>query len=415
MLNRVLNPYEPERLSGKGLTPPAIEAMNLGGWLGSLTLLLAALFLWWAFTAPIDEGVPVQGSVTTVGNRKIIQHPQGGVVSRINVVEGQRVRAGDVLLEINPLNSQANLEAAQLQVINLLASESRLRSERVDAPRIRWAQEFKLFGQDARVAEAKSVQSKLFESRADEYTTTLRTKRKQLALLKTDATNAAKLAAEGLLPRIEANNLAREALRSEAELSQLVNTRRSKIDAELSDILAQKEAVQAKVASLSFERDQFDVRAPVDGYVSGLRVNTLGGVITPAQTLMEIVPDDGALLVQAMVPTREIGKVFEGMDAHLRFVGFAEKNTPVVAGRVVLVGADKVAPDKVVDPHLLDMQRAEYYLVRLEITDDLNAKLPGKTLHPGMPVDVIFKGGERSFMSYLLKPLSDQLARSFLN
>ena len=222
------------------------------------------------------------------------------------------------------------------------------------------------------------------------------------------------MATEGLLPKLDANNMEREALRQEAELSQLVNARLSKIDSDLSEILGLKEGVQAKVQSLSFDRAQYDVRSPVDGVVSSLRVNTLGGVVTPAQTLMEIVPSSLDYIVEAKVPIHLIGKVSVGMPANLRFIAFDPGTTPVVFGEVTLVGADKVASDKVADPRP-ENNRAEFYLVRIAIKDDLLVKLKGKPLQPGMPVDVIFKSGERSFMSYLLKPLTDQLSKSFLN
>jgi protease secretion system membrane fusion protein len=165
---------------------------------------------------------------------------------------------------------------------------------------------------------------------------------------------------------------------------------------------------------LSFDRAQYDVRSPVDGIVSNLRVNTLGGVVTPAQMLMDIVPKSLEYIVEAKVPTHLIGKITVGMPADLRFMAFDPRTTPVVLGEVTLVGADKVASDKVVESRP-DSMRADFYLVRIAIRDDVGAKLQGKALQPGMPVDVIFKSGERPFLSYLLKPLSDELSKSFLN
>jgi protease secretion system membrane fusion protein len=330
------------------------------------------------------------------------------------VVEGQAVKQGELLVQLNPLSSDANLATSTLQLINLIASESRLRSERADLPAIKWSAEIDRMAKDSRVMEAKLVQSKLFEARRNEYQTSLRTKKAQLVLLVSDVKNAQAMAKEGLLPKLDANNMEREALRQEGELSQLVNARLSKIDSDLSEILGLKEGVQAKVQSLSFDRAQYDVRSPVDGVVSSLRVNTLGGVLTPAQTLMEIVPKSQEYIVEAKVPTHLIGKIHTGMPANLRFMAFNPRTTPVVFGEVILVGADKVASDKVTDLHPENM-RSEFYLVRIAIKDDLAAKLEGKPLQPGMPVDVIFKSGERSFTSYLLKPLTDQLSKSFLN
>ena len=368
----------------------------------------------WSVKAPIDEGASVEGSVTTLGNRKSVQHTLGGVVSKILVTEGQAVREGELLVQLNPLSSDANLATSTLQLINLMASESRLRSERSELPAIQWPSAVERMGSDPRMLEAKRVQGKLFEARRDEYQTSLRTKKAQLQLLLADVKNAQAMAKEGLLPKMDANNMEREALRQEGELSQLVNARLSKIDSDLSEILGLKEGIQAKVQSLSFDRAQYDVRSPVDGIVSNLRVNTLGGVVTPAQMLMDIVPKSLEYIVEAKVPTHLIGKITVGMPADLRFMAFDPRTTPVVLGEVTLVGADKVASDKVVESRP-DSMRADFYLVRIAIRDDVGAKLQGKPLQPGMPVDVIFKSGERPFLSYLLKPLSDQLSKSFLN
>jgi len=414
MMDRLLNAYRAEDLTKRDLTPPVSESIQLGSVLSWGVLAFFLFFAVWSMYSPIDEGAAVEGSVSAVGNRKTIQHTLGGVVSKILVAEGKAVKEGELLVQLNPLSSDANLATTTLQLINLLASESRLRSERADLPAIEWLSEVQRMAKDPRMLEAKQVQSKLFEARRNEYQTSLRTKKRQLELLISDVKNAQSMAKEGLLPKLDANNMEREALRQEGELSLLVNARLSKIDSDLSEILGLKEGVQAKVQSLSFDRAQYDVRSPVDGVVSSLRVNTLGGVVTPAQTLMEIVPSSLDYIVEAKVPTHLIGKVHVGMPANLRFMAFDPQTTPVVFGEVTLVGADKVASDKVTDPRP-ENARAEFYLVRIAIKDDLHEKLKGKPLQPGMPVDVIFKSGERSFMSYLLKPLTDQLSKSFLN
>lgn len=414
MIDRFLNAYRPQDLTQRDLTPPVAESIRLGSVLNWGVLLFFIAFAVWSVKAPIDEGASVEGSVTTLGNRKSVQHTLGGVVSKILVTEGQAVREGELLVQLNPLSSDANLATSTLQLINLMASESRLRSERSELPAIQWPSAVERMGNDPRMLEAKRVQGKLFEARRDEYQTSLRTKKAQLQLLMADVKNAQAMAKEGLLPKMDANNMEREALRQEGELSQLVNARLSKIDSDLSEILGLKEGIQAKVQSLSFDRAQYDVRSPVDGIVSNLRVNTLGGVVTPAQMLMDIVPKSLEYIVEAKVPTHLIGKITVGMPADLRFMAFDPRTTPVVLGEVTLVGADKVASDKVVESRP-DSMRADFYLVRIAIRDDVGAKLQGKALQPGMPVDVIFKSGERPFLSYLLKPLSDELSKSFLN
>ena len=151
------------------------------------------------------------------------------------------------------------------------------------------------------------------------------------------------------------------------------------------------------------------------GKVGVVLVTSGPGATNAVTGLLDALMDSIPLVcLTGQVPTHLIGKIKTGMPANLRFMAFNPRTTPVVFGEVILVGADKVASDKVTDPHPENM-RSEFYLVRIAIKDDLETKLEGKPLQPGMPVDVIFKSGERSFTSYMLKPLTDQLAKSFLN
>lgn len=442
------NPYDPDQLERDGIKPIRIEESQSKRVFAWITVTTFALFMGWALFAPLDAGVAVNGTVVVMGNRKAVQHPAGGVVTELRVREGDMVRQGDVLLKINPLNTEANLAGAELDYINALASESRLQAERAGAPGISWLAELQVYGADARVVEAKALQTKLFQSRRSEYNDQQRIyqeqlvglqaqlrelqnvmgiRKEQLAVLNEEASSNRDLANEGFIPRSKANEV--ERARSEM-LSSLANTTaeiakvqsnigatrlqltqhqasfRKDADTQLADVQKNRKAGKGKVDALQFDLNLTEIRAPVSGSVVGLKVNTVGGVITSGQVLMEIVPREGRLIVEAEVQPQYIDKVHVGLEADMRFSAFNLNTTPVIPGRVILVGADKLTGTPPAKP-------AEYYLAQVETTSEGLRRLGDKVVQPGMPVEVIVKTGERSFFSYLIKPISDRFARSF--
>lgn len=447
-LTKGWNPYDPARLPRRsdGLEPVVIEETSVRRTTVWLILVTFLAFIVWSTTAPLDGGVVMTGSVVVAGNRKAIQHPTGGVVQEIRVQEGTVVKQGDVVVKINPLNTEANLTSAELQYINLLATESRLLAERLGSE-IKWRPELNRFGSnDPRVAEAKLIQSQLFASRKSELDSQQRIlreqmsgyeaqsrslvkviaeKKSQLGLSAQEAKNIGQLAKEGYVPESQANaalraqsslesemaNLQAEVSRNNAalastqlQMSQQRSTFMKEVESQLSEAQKNREAYLSRMQSLTFDRSLTEVRAPASGAVVGLKVNTVGGVITAGQILMEIVPKETSLIVEAQVPITSIDKVAMGLDTDLRFSAFNQRTTPVVPGVVKLVGADKLmAPNG----------GAEYYLAQVEVTPEGLKLLEKHRIQPGMPVEVIVKTGERSFMTYLLKPLTDRFARSF--
>ena len=162
--------------------------------------------------------------------------------------------------------------------------------------------------------------------------------------------------------------------------------------------------MSSRLDSAKFDRDLAEVKAPVGGSIVGLKVFTVGGVITSGQILMEVVPKDETLIVQAKIPATIIDKVRVGMPTDMRFTAFNQATTPVIPGIMTVVGADKEPGSN---------PSEEYYLGQVETTKEGLELLGSLKVQPGMPVDVVIKAGERSFMSYLLKPLSDKTARAF--
>jgi protease secretion system membrane fusion protein len=442
------NPYDPARLPRRddGLEPVVIEESSVRRTTVRLILVSFLAFIGWSTTAPLDGGVVMTGTVVVAGNRKAVQHPTGGVLQEIRVQEGAVVKQGDVVLKINPLNTEANLTSVELQYINLLATESRLLAERMGTE-IAWRPELNRFGaRDPRAAEAKMIQGQLYASRKSELESQQRIlreqlasyeaqsrslvkviaeKRSQLGLSAQEAKNIGQLAKEGYVPESQSNaalraqsglesemaNLQAEVSRNNAamastqlQMSQQRSAFMKDVETQLSEAQKNREAYLTRMQSLTFDRSLTEVRAPASGAVVGLKVNTVGGVITAGQVLMEIVPEETRLIIEAQVPTVSIDKVSKGLETDLRFSAFNQRTTPVVPGVVKLVGADKLmAPNG----------GAEYYLAQVEVTADGLKLLDKHRIQPGMPVEVIVKTGERSFMSYLLKPLTDRFARSF--
>ena len=443
------NPYDPKRLKPRhdGIEPIVIEESRVRRSSVWIVIFAFVAFAAWSVSAPLDAGVVMTGSVTVSGNRKSVQPPGGGVVQALLVKEGSVVRQGDVVLKVNPLNSEANLTSAELQYINLLATESRLMTERMGESEIRWRPELNRFGaKDPRVAEAKMIQQQLFASRRNELESQQRIlreqllgqqaqakslvkviaeKKSQMSLAAQESRNIGQLAKEGYVPESQANaalraqsalesemaNLQAEVSRTDSsiastqlQMAQQKSAFMREVDNQLSEAQKNREAYLSRMQSLSFDRSMTEVRAPVSGTVVGLKVNTVGGVVSVGQVLMEIVPEDSKLIIEAQVPLASIDKVAVGLQTDLRFSAFNQITTPVVPGVVKLVGADKLtAPSG----------GTEYYLAQVEVTTEGLKLLDKHRIQPGMPVEVIVKTGERSFMAYLLKPLTDRLARSF--
>lgn len=430
---RSWNPYDPSQLDSRKLQPVQVEESQIRKSAARWFFMLLAVFMVWAFWAPLDQGVNISGNVVVTGYRKAVQHASGGVVQEILVREGDHVRQGDVLVKINPLNTEANLSNAELQYINLLVTESRLRAERLNKPKVEWVKELNNWGDDERVKEAKQIQLELFASRKADMgnqlsglhaqvqgiLSAIESRKIQLGTLTEELKSNMKLAEEGFVPRAQANNTLRTKVdlesalataqadlgKTRAQIAQLQTATIKDIDRELSETQKNREAFQTRFEAAKFDKTQTEIKAPVSGTVVGLKVFTNGGVISGGQVLMEVVPEGGTLQVEAQVPTTLIDKVHPGLLADMRFTAFNQSTTPVVPGRVKLVGADKQPPK--------EGQQGEYYLAYIETTAEGHAMLGKLKIQPGMPVDVVVKTGERSFVSYLLKPITDKLSKAF--
>lgn len=403
---RSWNPYHPEVVKTRPLEAVIVEESKIRKKMARVFLVAFGLFMIWASFAPIDTGVNAVGTVMVSGYRKQLQHPTGGVVQAILVKEGDQVEEGDILIRVNPLKAEADLTAAQLQYIGALVAEARLMAERRGGNKIIWPKELNVIASDPRVAEAKIAQEKLFETRYKEFGVALVARRAQVLSLTEEAKNNAELAKEGFVSKSQSNQVERTKIEAEMALNALQASYYKDIDTQLIEIQRNKDALKARLDAVAYERDLTAIRAPVAGTVVGLKVNTIGGTISSGQVLAEVVPKEAILMVDAQVPPLLIDKVKTGSFADMRFSSFNASVTPTVPGMVKYISADR-------RPNETATVDDDYYLAQIEATPEGMSKLGSLKIQPGMPVDVIFKTGERTFLSYLFKPLTDKLAKGF--
>lgn len=436
-------------MSNQSVIPGDIDALSrqfdegrhlrLGGW---LVLLGFGGFLLWGLLAPLDKGVPVSGSVVVAGNRKAVQHPSGGVVSQIQVHEGDRVRAGQVLLLMDTVDSRTQRDALRSQQLSNAAQRARLQAERDGLQAIAFPALLQARREEPEVMSLMLLQQQLFTSRRAALQSELAAiaesiagsqamlegirqsyarKQRQKAMLQEQLSGMRKLAAQGYVARnrlldLEGQyaqidgqasedtgnigRLGRQILELKLRAIQRREEYQKEVSSQLAEVRMKLDELDNRLAKAEADLGHTQVKAPVAGTVVGLSVFTEGGVIGAGQQLMEIVPSDRGLQVEARIPVELIDKVQVGLPVELLFSAFNQSTTPRVEGEVTLVGADRLTDEK---------SGAPYYSVRAKVSEAGLQRLNGLEIRPGMPVEGFIRTGERSMMNYLFKPLTDRL------
>jgi protease secretion system membrane fusion protein len=374
-------------------------------------------FLLWTALAPLDEGVAAQASVSIETRRKTIQHLSGGVVHQVLVKEGQWVKEGEVLVELDESVSKANYQAVRQNYMGQRATESRLLAELQGLPAITFHPDLVKASSDPLVQQHMQTQRELFKSRrASNVASTLGISamlenRQMQAGLQAQQLNAIKdLAAEGYAPR----NQVLQMEQAQAELRAVVadlNASQSRVRQEylkevstqLADVRREVQSGQEKLIAVTEDLARTQLRSPVEGQVVGLTLGSTGGVVTPGQRLMDIVPKGESLMVDAKIPPHVIDKVYAGEAVEVRFSTFANSPQLVLDGRLMSVSSDVITEQTA-------MGNMSYYLARIEITPQGILQLGKRVMQPGMPAEVLIKTGERSVLTYLMHPLTKRLA-----
>lgn len=404
-------------------------------------------FLIWALVAPLDAGVVANATVNVTNARKTVQHLTGGTVSAILVREGDKVRAGQELARLDPTQAIAEQGALSSQYIVAKTVEDRLVAERDGADTVTFTSELlERFGGDPRLMEAVALQQRLFQTRrkallgeisilhenlngAEEQLKGLRqvqgTRARQASLLEQELEGVRSLAAEGYIPRNRMLELERSASELNGALAQNVadigRTRnqiaelklrilqreqdfQKEVESQLTDIQRETTSLAERLRSVDYQVDNTVIRSPIDGIVLGLNIATVGGVIQPGAPIMDVVPDKEPLQVDAQVPVQAIDKMVPGLPVDIAFPAFNHAQTPNIPGRVLTVAADRLVDEASKQP---------YYLAQVEVTAEGMKLLGPNNIRAGMPATVTIKTGERSLMSYLMKPLLSRVGNAF--
>jgi len=437
----------PEHSGARAPAHSASESIRRHILVGSI--LVAALIFGlggWAATAQISGALIAPGSLVVDSNVKKVQHPTGGVVGEIFARDGDHVKAGDILVRLDVTVTRANLAIVTKGLTELYARKARLAAERDGADSVAVPRELADNLDDLGVKEAMASERRLFDLRRqarlgqkdqlqqrvgqlNEQISGLAAqqdaKDKETALINQELAGVRDLWAKNLVQLNRLTSLERDAAKIEGEHGQLIAAAAEakgkisetqlqiiQIDQDLSSDVAKElretdskigEYVERKVTAED-QLKRTDIRAPQDGIVFQSTANTVGGVVTAGDPVMLIVPESDNLLVEVKVDPKDIDQVQFDQPVVLRFSAFNARTTPELNGKVVRIAADTTTDQRT---------GQSYYLVRISMTVDEIKRLGDVKLTPGMPVEAFIQTGERTMLSYLVKPLHDQLMRSF--
>ena len=400
----------------------------------------------WAGTAEIAGAVIAPGSLVVDSNVKKVQHPTGGVVGELLVRDGDQVKSGDLLVRLDETVTRANLAIVLKSLDELAARQARLEAERDDDERLIFPEDLSARVGDPAVVRILAGERRLFELRraaragqkaqlnerilqneelirgTEEQVVA---KTSEITLINQELEGVRELFRKNLIPITRVTALERDAARLRGERGALVSSiaqvkgkitetplqiiqidqeLRSEVSKELAEIRAKvSEFVEKRVAAEDHLK-RIDIRAPQDGRVHQLTVHTVGGVISAGEAIMLVVPGGDVLTVEARIAPHDIDQIRVGQKAVLRFSAFNQHTTPEINGEVGRVSADITQDLKT---------GTGFYTVRIMLPDSEIARLGGAKLVPGMPVEAFVQTGERTAISYLVKPVADQLMRAW--
>ncbi|GJE18489.1 HlyD family type I secretion periplasmic adaptor subunit [Methylobacterium marchantiae] len=446
-------------LSPTGLSPTGLAAptqpratargsirRHLAAAIGIGALLVVGVGGWATFTM-ISGAVIAPGQLMVESDVKKVQHPTGGVVGELRVREGARVKAGDILIRLDETQTRANLDIILKALDEFAARRARDEAERDGASEIAFPPDLLARkDKDPSVAHLVDSETRLFQARVagrngqkaqlrervsqlgeeiKGLTEQAAAKERETALIGTELKGVRELYAKNLVPLSRVTALERDGARLQGERGQLVASTasakgkiteielqifqidqdmRTETGKELAEIRGRwSEYVEKRIAAED-QLKRIDMRAPQDGTVHQLTVHTIGGLVVPSEPAMLIVPEADKLIVEVRIQPQDIDNVRLNQRAVLRFPAFNQRVTPEIDGIVSRVSADVSQDPKT---------GMSYYTARIRLPEDQVARLGAVQLQPGMPVEAYMQLGDRSVLSYLTKPLTDQIAKAW--
>ncbi|MGD9882469.1 MAG: HlyD family type I secretion periplasmic adaptor subunit [Geminicoccaceae bacterium] len=400
----------------------------------------------WSATTELSGAIIAPGALVVDSNVKKVQHPTGGVVGELNVRDGSEVRGGDIVIRLDGTITRANLAVISRTMDELTANQARLKAEQDGLERVKFPGELLARKSEPSVAGLIEEESRLFEVRVKArqgqkaqlgeriaqlteqiqgMMDQIKAKERETELIGKELKGTRELWQKNLIPINRLTALERDAARLDGErgtlVSSIAQTRgkiseielqiiqidqdlRTQVGKELADIRGKLAELAEKRVAAEDQLKRIDIRAPQDGVVHQLTIHTVGGVANAAEPLMVIVPKADGLTVEAKIAPQDIDQVRIGQRAVLRFSAFNQRTTPEIDGTVSLVSADVTKDEKT---------GATYYTVRIVPAAEEIARLGGLKLLPGMPVESFIQTGDRTVISYLTKPLGDQIAKAW--
>lgn len=432
------------------IAPPSTSRRSIRRHLLAGTLVAGALIAsvaGWAGTAKLAGAVIANGVVVVDSEVKKVQHPSGGIVGELRVRNGQSVRAGEVVVRLDETQTKANLAVFTKSLDELYARQARLEAEKNSSESIQFpAALIAREPSDFEVAHALTGERKLFALRVearngekaqlrervqqlkkqvDGLSEQAEAKDHEITLIEEELKGVLELWNKHLIAFTRVTSLKRDVARLGGERGQLIASKaeaggkiaevelqiiqvdqdaRSKVAEELSEVRAKISELSERKIAAEDQLKHIDIRAPQPGRVHELGVHTVGGVITPGETIMLIVPDNDALSVQVKVSPNDIDELRPEQPALLRFSAFNLRTTPELNGAVSWIAADQTEDQRTGNA---------YYTVRIALPDAEVARLHGLKIIPGMPVEAFIQTESRTMLSYLIKPLVDQVKRAF--
>jgi HlyD family secretion protein/epimerase transport system membrane fusion protein len=410
-------------------------------WSGyGILFLFFGVFGVWAAFAPLGSGAIATGKVEVAGSQRTVQHLEGGIIQEIRVQEGQRVIEGETLMVLDNTRTQSDFSRVEQQYMVALAREARLLAERDGRSKIDFPDFLLQHANEPDVVDVMEGQQRLFQNRRASIDSQLglldrrmaksreeivaltaqqRADRRQLDLINEEIQGVKDLVDKGLerkprllsLQRTEAQLLGsidnRTALKARAEqtiaetefqLLGLLEQTATEVESQLGDIQLELEDLRERMLTTQDALSRAEIVAPISGQVYGLRFHTIGGVIGPAEPILNLVPDNEELIVKIKVDTSDRDVVEVGAITSIRFTSFSQRTTKPIDGTLIQISADAISPD----------QGPPFYEGRVKVNQEMLIK-NNLQLEPGMPAMAIISTGDQTLLDYLVSPISRSL------
>lgn len=434
-------------LNNQPVMPPKDTSPVIKFGLSVVFIVFGILGAWMAY-APLAISIVAAGEVSVDTNKKTVQHYEGGIVNEILVKEGDFVKKGDVLITLDSIQIESSLKTNQNQYFETIATIARLEAQKNKATEIVFPEEIESRKNDLNIksiidGQYSILKSKLksideenmitkqkinqFRNQILSLNSTLSSNKKRLISIKTDISSQELLFAEKLVDVQQLQELRREEIKingdiqsAQADKKRLYSQieeiksqqtlRNREFDNEIANKLVENEIrkvdLESKILVNDDQLKRIKIIAPESGYVVGLKIHTIGGILKPSEPIMDIVPKDSDLFILTQVKTQDIDKLKIGLKADTRFSAFNTQQTFTVESQIIHVSADTFINEQTGMP---------YYEVKLKLTKSGIVQLKENKffLLPGMPVEAMINTGDRTVLSYLVKPFRDMLSRSF--